>query len=167
VRGVGRRFLPETRRERVRSLEQRIYGFYERNRARFLPILLLEASFHLAGVAEVFVTLYFISDSPPTFLTAFVLESVNRVINVVFKFVPMRVGVDEAGTGLITGVLQLGTATGVTLAIIRKARMLCWTAIGVALLVGRGLSLGAVAGDAEQAVTAEMKQKTQRSEVRG
>ncbi|MGH9900387.1 MAG: lysylphosphatidylglycerol synthase transmembrane domain-containing protein, partial [Pyrinomonadaceae bacterium] len=83
-RGIGRRVL-ETRRERVRALEDRVYGFYARNRARFLPILFLEACFHLAGVAEVYVTLYFISDAPPTLLTAFVLESVNRVINVVFK----------------------------------------------------------------------------------
>lgn len=156
ARGIGRRWL-ETRRAGARALESRIYGFYERNRTRFLPILLLEASFHLSGVAEVYVTLMFISDAPPALLTAFVLESVNRIINVVFKFVPMRVGVDEAGTGLMTGVLRLGTATGVTLAIIRKARMLCWTAIGVALLVGRGLSPSAVAGEAEQAVTDEMK----------
>lgn len=156
ARGIGRRWL-ETRRASARALEARVYGFYERNRTRFLPILMLEASFHLLGVAEVYVTLVFISDAPPALLTAFVLESVNRIINVVFKFVPMRVGVDEAGTGLMTGVLRLGTATGVTLAIIRKARMLCWTAVGVALLVGRGLSLSAVAGDAEQAVTDEMK----------
>src|SRR5918911_1790282 len=121
-RGIGRKVL-ETRRERVRSIEDRIYGFYARNRSRILPILLLEACFHLAGVAEVYVTLYFISDVPPTLLTAFVLESVNRIINVVFKFVPMRVGVDEAGTGMLTTVLQLGTASGVTLAIIRKARV--------------------------------------------
>ena len=157
-RGIGRKVL-ETRRERVRSVEDRIYGFYERNRSRFLPILLLEACFHLAGVAEVYVTLYFISDTPPTLLTAFVLESVNRIINVVFKFVPMRMGVDEAGTGMLTKVLQLGTASGVTLAIIRKARVIFWAALGVAFLVRRGLSLRAVAEDTEEAMAAEVEQE--------
>jgi hypothetical protein len=154
ARGIGRRLL-ETRRERVRSLEDRVYGFYERRRALFLPILLLEGCFHLLGVAEVYVTLYFISDVPPTLLSAFVLESVNRVITVVFKFVPMRVGVDEAGTGLITNVLKFGTATGVTLAIIRKARVLVWTGIGIAFLIGRGLSPRAVATDAQHALANE------------
>jgi hypothetical protein len=149
ARGIGRRVLAG-RGERVRALEDRVYGFYERNRARFLPILLLEASFHLAGVAEAYVTLYFIFGSPPSILNAFVLESVNRVINVVFKFVPMRVGIDEAGTGMLAKALQLGTATGVTLAIVRKARMLFWTAVGVALLVARGLSLNAVTGEIEE-----------------
>ncbi len=153
-RGIGRRVLGEHQRARISSVEDRIYGFYARNPWRFVPILLLEACFHLAGVVEVYVTLYFVSDAPPTLLTAFVLESVNRVINVVFKFVPFRVGVDEAGTGLLTKVLKLGTTSGVTLAIVRKARVLVWTAVGVALLASRGLSLRAVADDAAQAVGA-------------
>lgn len=149
-RRIGRRFL-ETKRERVRSLEERIYGFYARNRSRFVPILLLEACFHLSGIAEVYVVLYFISDAPPTLLTAFILESVNRFINVVFKFVPLRMGVDEAGTGMLTGVLKQGTTIGVTLAIVRKARIICWTAVGVALLIRRGLSLRDVSRGAEEA----------------
>ncbi|HEY6186543.1 MAG TPA: lysylphosphatidylglycerol synthase domain-containing protein [Pyrinomonadaceae bacterium] len=159
-RGVGRRVL-ETRRERVRSLEERIYGFYTRNRSRFLPILLLEACFHLSGVAEVYVVLRFISDTftgsaGALLLSAFVLESVNRVINVVFKFVPLRMGVDEAGSGWVTHVLKLGKASGVTLAIIRKARVICWTALGVALLVRRGLSLREVTEETRAAVAKEI-----------
>jgi hypothetical protein len=162
-RGIGRRFL-ETKRVRVRSLEERVYGFYARNRTRFIPILLLEACFHLSGVVEVYIVLSFISDSRVTLLTAFVLESVNRVINVVFKFVPLRVGVDEAGTGMLTKVLKLGTTVGVTLAIIRKARIICWTALGVALLVGRGLSLREVAEGAEEAAQ-EVSAKTSAARV--
>ena len=140
---------------RVGAIEDRVYGFYERHGARFLPILALEGCFHLAGVAEVFVTLHFMLDQPPEplqlALAAFVLESVNRVINVAFKFVPMRVGVDEAGSGMFTKVLGLGTTAGVTLAIVRKARIVVWTGVGVALLVRRGLS---VRGAAEEALAA-------------
>jgi hypothetical protein len=149
-RGVARRLL-ETRRARVRSLEDRVYGFYRNNQSRFLPILFLEFCFHLAGVAEAYATLYFINAAAPTWFAAFILESVNRIINVVFKFVPMRVGVDEAGTGKTTQLLQLGATVGVSLAIVRKARMLFWTGLGVALLVRRGLSVGTVADEAAQA----------------
>jgi hypothetical protein len=139
--------------EKGRTLEDRIYGFYQRNRSRFLPILLLEASFHLAGTCEIFVALSFISPlQPPTLLTAFILESVNRVINVAFKFIPLRMGVDEAGTGKVSKVLLFTEATGVTLAIVRKARDVFWAAVGMALLVQRGLSLRAVARDAENAL---------------
>jgi hypothetical protein len=135
------------------TLEDRIYGFYQRNGARFLPILLLEACFHLAGICEIYVTLSFISpQQPPTLLTAFILESVNRVITVAFKFIPLRMGVDEAGTGKVSKVLLFAEATGVTLAIIRKARDVFWAAVGMALLVQRGLSLRTVAREAEEAL---------------
>lgn len=149
---TGRRWL-ETAGARAQTLEERIYGFYERNRGRFLSILALEICFHMAGVAEVYTTLTFISETvAPTLLTAFILESVNRVINVAFKFVPMRTGVDEYGSGLLAKVLGFARATGVTLAIVRKARDIFWTAIGVALIVRRGLSLRAAAIQSEAAV---------------
>lgn len=139
-RNIGRAWMDQGI-PRAQTLEDRIYGFYQRNRNRLVAIFLLEVCFHLAGIAEIYVTLSFISDVPPTLLTAFILESVNRVINVVFKFVPLRTGIDEAGTGMLSKVLGFTTAIGVTLAIVRKARDIFWTAIGVALMVRRGLSL--------------------------
>lgn len=153
ARFLQRRGLDEKWVEKGFTLEDRIYGFYQRNGARFLPILLLEACFHLAGICEIYVTLSFISpQQPPTFLTAFILESVNRVITVAFKFIPLRMGVDEAGTGKVSKVLLFAEATGVTLAIVRKARDIFWAAVGMALLVQRGLSLRTLARDAEKAL---------------
>jgi len=155
---LHRRGLNEEWVEKAGSLEDRIYGFYQRNSARFLPIILLEFCFHLAGVTEIYVTLSFISpDQPPTFLTAFILESVNRVITVAFKFIPLRMGVDEAGTGRVSKVLQFTMTTGVTLAIVRKARDVFWAATGMILLLQRGLSLRTVARDAEAALAEEAK----------
>lgn len=140
-RVIGRGWI-EKAIPRAQTVEDRIYGFYDRNRNRLVAIFLLEICFHLAGVAEIYVTLSFISELvEPTFLTAFILESVNRVINVVFKFVPFRTGIDEAGTGMLSKVLGFTTAIGVTLAIVRKARDIFWTSIGVTLIIRRGLSL--------------------------
>jgi hypothetical protein len=138
---------------RTKSLEERIYDFYERNRSRFLPIFALELCFHLAGILEIYVTLSFISEIvAPTLFTAFLLESVNRVINVAFKFVPLRMGVDEQGTGMLAKVLGFTPAIGVTLAIVRKARDIFWTTVGVVLMVRRGLSLRAAAEQSEEAI---------------
>jgi hypothetical protein len=139
-RGLGRAWT-EKAIPRARTLEERVYGFYQRNSNRLLGILALEMCFHLAGVLEIYTTLWFISDIAPTLLTAFILESVNRVINIVFKFIPFRLGVDEAGTGMIAKALGFTQAIGAALAIVRKGRDLFWTAIGVALMVRRGLSL--------------------------
>ncbi len=156
-RGLGRGSF-ERRHARAAALEEKVYGFHTRHRARFVPILLLQSSFHLLGVAEAYLTIHLISDVPPTLLTAFLFETVNRIINIVFKYIPLRAGVDEAGTGALAVVLKFGVNAGVTLAIVRKARMVFWMSIGIILLVSRGLSLRAVAAEAEraqQAVTNE------------
>ena len=119
---IGRTWMEKTI-PRAAALEDRIYGFYERNSDRLLAILALEMTFHLAGVLEIYTTLWFISDIvAPTLLTAFILESVNRVINIVFKFIPFRLGVDEAGTGMLAKALGFTQAIGAALAIVRKAR---------------------------------------------
>jgi hypothetical protein len=76
---LHRRGLSDKWIEKGRTMEDRIYGFYRRNRARFIPILVLEACFHLAGVAEIYVVLIFISpQQPPTFLTAFIAHGCRR-----------------------------------------------------------------------------------------
>lgn len=127
-----------SRLAKLRALEDTVYGFHRRHPDRLLSVLALEAAYHAAGVAEVFVTLAWLV-APPTLLVAFVLETANRATNVVFKFVPMRLGVDEAGSALLTTVLGYTSAVGATLAIVRKVRMLFWTAIGVLILARRGL----------------------------
>ena len=49
---------------------------------------------------EVFLTLrWLLGDRSPTLEQAIVFEALNRVVTVVFKFVPFRVGIDEALSG--------------------------------------------------------------------
>jgi hypothetical protein len=125
---------------RVLEFEERIYGFASRHPSRILPVLLLEIAFHVLAIAELWFTLQLLlGQAAPGLLITFVLEAVNRTITAVFKFVPLRLGVDEAGTELLTRTLGLDPGLGVTMAIIRKGRMLSWTAVGVAILVRRGL----------------------------
>jgi hypothetical protein len=121
------------RLEKLRTLEDTVYGFHRQDPIRLFTVLALEGVYHAAGVAEVFVTLAWIV-GPPTLLVAFILETANRLTNVVFKFVPLRLGVDEAGSAIFTTVLGYTSATGATLALVRKVRMLVWTAVGVFFL---------------------------------
>jgi hypothetical protein len=144
----NRRVMPKLAgklRPRAQSLEDRVYGFYATRRGSFLSIFLLDMCFHVAGVVEVFITLLFISPVAPTVTQAFILESVNRVINVTFKFIPLRAGVDEGGTGQVSKVLGFARGIGETLAIVRKGRDIFWSAIGLALIWKRGFSLRGVA----------------------
>jgi len=123
---------------RAQSLEDRVYGFYATSQRSFLSIFILDLCFHLAGVLEIFITLTFISPVAPTLTQAFILESVNRIINVAFKFIPLRAGVDEGGTGQVSKVLGFARDIGVTLAIVRKGRDIFWSAIGLLLIWKKG-----------------------------
>ena len=146
-RGVASKFFMKLM-PRAQSLEDRVYGFYEKSQRSFISIFLLDLCFHLAGVLEVFITLSFISPIPPTLTQAFILESVNRIINVAFKFIPLRAGVDEGGTGQVSRVLGFARGIGETLAIVRKGRDIFWTAIGITLIWKRGFSLRSLSDQA-------------------
>jgi len=139
-RGVARSFMSKLK-PRAQALEERVYGFYQNTQRSFLLIFALDMCFHLAGILEVFITLSFISPTAPTLTQAFILESVNRIINVTFKFIPLRAGVDEGGTGQVSKVLGFARGIGVTLAIVRKGRDIFWSAIGVLLIWKKGFSL--------------------------
>ena len=128
----------------AREAEERLQRDYPREWGRLLVVAALELSFHVLAILEVALVLGLISDRPVTLMDAFVLEAANRFINVVFKVVPMRLGVDEAGTAMVADLLAYGTTVGVTMAIVRKSRMLFWTAIGVGAFVRRGLSVADV-----------------------
>ena len=65
---------------------------------------------------------------------ALVLGTVERLIMIAFKFVPLRLGVDHAGSGSIAEILGIGAAVGVTIATVRTARNLFWAALGLAML---------------------------------
>ncbi|MFN0109006.1 MAG: lysylphosphatidylglycerol synthase domain-containing protein [Blastocatellia bacterium] len=115
------------------ELEEYVFDFFRKHPRDFWWVMLGEAVFHLAGVAEIFLTLK-LTGVNATWLAAFVLEALNRLINLLFAFVPAKVGVDEAGSAWLASALGLSATAGVTLAIYRKLRLLCWTGVGLACL---------------------------------
>lgn len=135
------RGLLEHGRLHVRLFENFIFGFYRHFPGRFLPICLAEAAFHGLGVLEVWFILSRVLGSVPEISTAFFLESVSRLITIIFKLVPFLIGVDEAGAQFVAETVGIGAAIGVTLAIIRKGRILFWALVGLALILERGLSV--------------------------
>ena len=48
-------------------------------------------------------------------LLAVILETVERLITIAFKFVPLLLGVDQFGSGQMAELLGLGSALGITL----------------------------------------------------
>ncbi|MEP7273585.1 MAG: hypothetical protein ABI882_18960, partial [Acidobacteriota bacterium] len=120
----------------LRMLENHVFQFYRERHGDFVMVTACEAAFHILGVVETWLTLRLLGFETSVG-SAFILEATNRAVNMVFAFIPARVGVDEISTGLLTGALGLGVSAGVTLAIARKARVLVWTTVGLILFALR------------------------------
>jgi hypothetical protein len=141
----------------VRLFENLIYDFYRRYPRRFLPICFFEMVYHALGIAEVWYILLRLSGELPSFVNAFLLESVSRLISIMFKLVPFLIGVDEAGAQFVGQTVALAAGVGVTLAIIRKGRILFWTAIGLLLIIKRGISVGDLSEQVQREPSEEPK----------
>ena len=118
----------------IREVESRIYAVPQWPIGRIAHVASWEVAFHVAAVAEVFVVLRLLVPDI-TLAETFLLESAGRFVTVAFKFVPYRLGIDEAGSGAVAAVLGMPPVTGVTLALVRRIRIIVLNAIGVGLLI--------------------------------
>jgi len=136
-KGFRPRFL-RTRRHHIYRVELTVYAFFKRRRAAFLSMCALDIASHVSSVVEVWVTLKLLGYSS-TAGAAYIIESLTKVINFAFGFVPGTIGVYETGNGIILRTLGYTTAIGLALAIVRKAAIIFWTVIGVFILTWRAV----------------------------
>lgn len=116
----------------VREVESRIYGVLQWPIGRIGRTFVWEAAFHAAAVAEVWLVLRLLPGGGRTTLVdAFLMESAGRFVMIAFKFVPYRLGIDEAGSGAVAQVLGLDPVTGVTLALVRRLRIIFLNVFGL------------------------------------
>jgi Lysylphosphatidylglycerol synthase TM region len=124
--------------DRLREIEVHFYSLFTWPLRRIAHVAFWEAAFHAAAVAEVFLVLRLLPGaSHVTLVDAFILETTGRLIVVAFKFVPYRLGVDEAGSAVVAKALLLDPSLGVALALVRRLRVLFWNAAGLLLLAAR------------------------------
>lgn len=122
-------------RERLATLRQSVLAFSAANPSQLARVYALHLVFHVLAILEVYLALqWLLGASSPGLTQVVILTALDRVVMIVFKFVPYRVGVDEWTSGAMTSLLGLGTAVGVTLALVRKLRHLFWTGVGLALI---------------------------------
>lgn len=125
--------------DRIRDFEEQTYGSAGGGGGRLTRLLAAEVAFHALSFLEVWYLLWLITgQSRP--LEAFVLDTFNRVVNIVFKVVPLRIGVDEYTSETVATAIGFSSATGITLALVRKGRMIVWSAVGLLLFARRGLT---------------------------
>lgn len=127
------------RRHHIYHLESKVYDFYKHHPGAFFGMIVCDLLSHATSVIEVFVALRLLGFQPQV-SQAYIIESLTKVINFAFAFVPGTIGVYEGGTEVI---LQKGLgftpAAGLALALVRKAAIVCWTSIGLLVLTSRTL----------------------------
>jgi Lysylphosphatidylglycerol synthase TM region len=124
--------------DKLRDVETQIYDAAHWPLLRLGHVGIWEGLFHVFAVVEVWFVLRMIPGGAHTTLQdAFLMESAGRFVTVAFKFIPFRLGVDEAGAGLVAQVLGIPAATGVTLALVRRLRIIVLNAVGLLVLTRR------------------------------
>ena len=139
-RGLAPGFITR-RRSAILSVENNVFQFYHNRPRDFFTILGISTGVHLISVTEVFFALRFLGhDAPVT--SAFIIESLTKVINAAFSFIPGTIGVYEGGNGLILKTLGYTTTVGVALALVRRGAILFATSIGLTILIWRTAARG-------------------------
>jgi len=127
------------KRHHIYHLESKVYDFYKHHPGAFFLMIACNLLAHAASVLEVYLALKMLGFQPQV-AQAYIIESLTKVINFVFAFVPGTIGVYEGGTEII---LQKGLgftpAAGLALALVRKAAIVVWTCIGLLVLTWRTL----------------------------
>ena len=127
------------RRDQIHHLETKVFDFYKHHPGAFFGMIVCDLLAHVSSVVEVYVALHLLGFDPRV-TQAYIIESLTKVINFAFAFVPGTIGVYEGGTEVI---LQKGLgftpAAGLALALVRKAAIVCWTSVGLLVLTWRAL----------------------------
>ncbi len=122
-------------RGRLDSLRASVTAFSAGHPARLWQIFGLDLLFQAVAVAEVYLTLVLLLPTdPPTVVEAIIFGALDRFVVIAFKFVPLRLGIDEWLSGVMARILTLPLAVGVSLALVRKVRSLFWIGVGLALI---------------------------------
>jgi hypothetical protein len=129
--GLGRAFL-ERHEQDLRAIEVGIHDFFLTRKSLLLGLSGLEFATNFTGIGEAYLILK-ITAAHASLLAAYLVESANRAVQLVFAFVPLGLGVDEGITATTLRTLGYGASDGFSLAIIRKIRTLFWVALGLLL----------------------------------
>jgi hypothetical protein len=117
---------------RVQAFERTAYGSTTHPGARIGVVIAAVVFFHALSYAEMWLTLRLLTGQS-LIVAAFVLDTVGRLTNAVFKMIPLQLGVLQVGSELVARAMGLPPGTGVLVSLVRTARVLVWAAVGLLL----------------------------------
>jgi len=116
----------------IGSWEAGIREFFRSRRKLFLGVLAIEIAVNLISFGETYLILKN-ATAHASFLSAYLVESANRLAQLVASFVPFGLGVDEGTTAATLQSLGRSLSEGVSVAAVRKIRSLFWDFVGLGL----------------------------------
>jgi hypothetical protein len=118
--------------DKLRTFEVETYGAAGQQGGRLAVVAACEVGFHTFSFAECWLAFYLLTGET-SLLPSLVFDGFNRVANIVFKPVPMRLGVEETGTALLAQAILFPAQAGLLLALVRKVRLISWGVVGLGL----------------------------------
>ena len=119
--------------DRVRAFERTAYRTTGHADARLGVVIASATVFHALSFLEMWLTLWLVTGESHA-AAAFILDTVGRLTNVLFKVIPLQLGVLQVGSELVARAIGLPAGVGVTVSLIRTVRVLFWSGIGLGLL---------------------------------
>jgi len=118
----------------IDSAEDNLLSFRDEAPAAFWATLLFNLLWHMLAVLEVYIILQFLG-ARVAIGGAFIVEALNKVINLVGALNPGNFGTFEAGNMLIARIFGVTGTAGLTLALCRRARTIFWAGIGAMCMI--------------------------------
>jgi hypothetical protein len=122
-----------SRRTVIESAEREFLRLHRQAPGAFWGSLLLNLVTHLLAITEVYVILLFLG-AHVSFVSALILESLTKLINVIGAINPGNLGTYEGGNMVIGKLIGLNGAQGLTLGLCRRFRAIFWAIVGAACL---------------------------------
>ena len=129
-------------RARLAAARESVLAFWAGRPPQLWRVFALDLLFQAAAVLEVFLTLQWLLPEPATISEAIMIGALDRAVIILFKFVPLRLGIDELSAGGMTGLLWGLPAIGVALALIKKVRSIFWIGVGLILIAAHPSQAG-------------------------
>jgi hypothetical protein len=124
--------LLEPHENQIKNVEAEVCWFFQERGTAFIAILGLEILANFTGVAEAYLILK-VTTLHASLLASFLVEAGYRAVQVFFAFVPFGLGLEEGAAAETLKTLGYGISQGVSLAVLRRARTIFWSGLGLLL----------------------------------
>jgi len=144
-----RRLSLDAKREAAAGVDDSLITLYGENRPRLFACLGLRITSQVLGVFETYLILRLMGIEV-SLSTALIIFALPVIVNAALFFMPGGIGTSEATHTYLGHLLNLGSAAGLSVALIKRFRRWFWVAIG-ALLLSPDIRRAILRGDREEA----------------